>query len=57
MILVHNHPSGDAYPNNEDISIIERLSKAGELIDIRVLDHIVVGAEDEYYSFKQEGSF
>ncbi|MFM2216618.1 MAG: hypothetical protein RL240_936 [Planctomycetota bacterium] len=42
IILVHNHPSGDPTPSREDIAVTDRLSKVGELVGIRVLDHIVV---------------
>lgn len=45
IILVHNHPSGDPSPSSEDISITRRLKEAGELLGIRVLDHIIVGSE------------
>ena len=44
MILVHNHPSGDPAPSNEDINITNRLVDAGNLIGIKVLDHIIIGA-------------
>lgn len=43
MILVHNHPSGDPTPSSEDISITKRLVRAGELLNISVLDHIILG--------------
>lgn len=51
IILVHNHPSGDPAPSKEDEEITKRLFKAGELLDINVLDHIIIG-KDSYYSFK-----
>lgn len=51
IILVHNHPSGDATPSDEDMEITERLIKAGELLNIKVLDHIVVG-HGRHYSFE-----
>lgn len=54
MIFLHNHPSGDPTPSDEDKTITQRLKEAGELLGIRVLDHIVVGSE-KYYSFKEEG--
>jgi len=44
IILVHNHPSGDPTPSDEDISITKRLKTCGEIIGINVLDHIIVGA-------------
>jgi DNA repair protein RadC len=43
MILVHNHPSGDPTPSAEDIAVTKRLVKAGELLNISVLDHIILG--------------
>ena len=43
VILVHNHPSGDATPSKEDIAVTRRLESAGELLGINVLDHIVLG--------------
>lgn len=45
IILVHNHPSGDPTPSREDRSVTDRLTQAGELLGIRVLDHIVVAKE------------
>jgi DNA repair protein RadC len=50
LILVHNHPSGDPSPSEEDVRVTERLVEAGKLIGIRVLDHIIVG-EGRYFSF------
>lgn len=47
MILVHNHPSGDPTPSSEDIAITKRLVKAGELLNINVLDHIILGHRTE----------
>jgi DNA repair protein RadC len=43
LILVHNHPSGDPTPSAEDAAITERLRRAGDLLGIRVLDHVVIG--------------
>ena len=43
MILVHNHPSGDPTPSAEDVTVTKRLVKAGELLNISVLDHIILG--------------
>ena len=50
VILVHNHPSGDPGPSDEDVRVTQRLVEAGKLIGIRVLDHIIVG-EGRYFSF------
>ena len=52
IILVHNHPSGDSDPSVEDKDITERLMEAGELLDIKVLDHVIIG-KDNYHSFKE----
>lgn len=49
IILVHNHPSGNSEPSDADIDITNKLIKAGELLDIRVLDHVIIG--NKYYSF------
>jgi DNA repair protein RadC len=53
MILVHNHPSGDTKPSREDISITERLVEAGDIMGIKILDHIIIG-DGSYLSFKEE---
>ena len=52
IILIHNHPSGDSEPSMEDKEITERLMEAGELLDIKVLDHVIIG-KDNYHSFKE----
>lgn len=54
LILVHNHPSGDPKPSSEDLAITKRLSEIGELMGIRVLDHVVVG-DNRYVSFVDDG--
>ncbi len=43
LILIHNHPSGDPKPSAEDINLTKNLTAAGELISIRILDHIIIG--------------
>jgi len=43
IVLIHNHPSGDPTPSREDLEITRRIKEAGELLGIRVLDHIIVG--------------
>lgn len=56
VILVHNHPTGDPTPSSEDLAITRRLRDAGELMGIKVLDHIIVGdGEDAYVSFVERG--
>jgi DNA repair protein RadC len=54
IILSHNHPSGDATPSREDIQLTDRISKAGEILGIKLLDHIII-AEHGSYSFSQAG--
>ena len=54
VIFVHNHPSGDPAPSREDLEITRRLRDVGELLGIRVLDHIVVG-HDRYVSMVDDG--
>jgi DNA repair protein RadC len=54
IILVHNHPSGDPTPSAEDIAITHRLREVGELMGVRVLDHVVIG-HGRYVSFTDEG--
>lgn len=53
IVFVHNHPSGDFTPSKDDFRITQRLVEAGEILDIEVLDHIIIG-KDGYYSFKKE---
>jgi len=52
VIFMHNHPSGDPEPSIDDIEITKRLEKAGEILGINVLDHIIV-AQKGFYSFRQ----
>ena len=49
IILIHSHPSGDVQPSNQDIEITKRLSKVGEIMGIKVLDHVIIG--EDYFSF------
>ncbi len=51
IIIVHNHPSGDPAPSLDDDTISERFFKTGEIIGIKVLDHVIIGKEN-YYSYK-----
>lgn len=54
LILCHNHPSGDPTPSPEDIDITKRLTAAGELLGIKILDHVIFG-DDTYLSFADKG--
>lgn len=59
VIVVHNHPSGDPAPSQADHSLTRRLAEAAELLQIKLLDHIIVGAPADgrapYFSFKEAG--
>lgn len=55
IICGHNHPSGDPQPSQEDRATTTRLVEAGKLLGISVLDHIIIGDEDKYFSFADEG--
>ena len=52
LVLVHNHPSGDPTPSAEDLSVTHRLVEVGEIVGIRVVDHVVV-ADRGFYSFQE----
>ncbi len=54
ILLVHNHPSGDPEPSREDIDTTQRLINAGNILGIKVLDHVVIG-DGRYISFKEQG--
>ena len=53
VILVHNHPSGDPTPSFADTKMTEALNKAGKVLDIAVVDHVIL-ADSCYYSFSDE---
>ena len=54
LILIHNHPSGHPEPSEEDRRLTQAVAAAARTVDIRLLDHIIVG-RDGYYSFREEG--
>ncbi len=53
VIFAHNHPSGDTRPSQEDILLTRRLTQAGEVLGIKVLDHVIVG--EGKFSFRDNG--
>ena len=55
IIAVHNHPSGDPTPSPEDYALTERLKEAGEILGIRLLDHVVIG-HNRFYSLVDHGN-
>ncbi|MBR3198931.1 MAG: DNA repair protein RadC [Bacilli bacterium] len=54
IICVHNHPSGDVSPSRDDIGVTDRLIEIGNLMGVKILDHIIVSKEN-YYSFLENG--
>ncbi len=54
LIFIHNHPSGDPAPSDEDIQITKRLCEVGKLIGIKCLDHLIIG-QGRYFSFADQG--
>ncbi|MFP4568172.1 MAG: RadC family protein [Candidatus Woesearchaeota archaeon] len=53
VILVHNHPSGDPSPSDDDLVVTERLIEAGKLLGVSVLDHVILG-RDSFWSYKHD---
>ena len=53
IIATHNHPSGDPKPSEDDIEITKRLTEAGKMMGIEVMDHVIV-SKNSYFSFKEE---
>lgn len=56
IMLLHNHPSGDPKPSRQDMEVTKRLLQTGELMEILLLDHIIIG-DNRYISFKEAGIF
>ncbi len=54
IVICHNHPSGDPEPSEVDIEITQQLIKAGKILNIEVIDHIIIG-KNSYFSFKEKG--
>ena len=54
IILLHNHPSGDPEPSRTDMEFTDRVAALGKMLEIRLLDHIIIG-DNIYYSFKENG--
>lgn len=54
IIICHNHPSGSLQPSQADIEMTKRIKKAGEILDLPLLDHIILSPTGEYYSFADE---
>lgn len=54
IILCHNHPSGNMEPSKPDIQLTDKMKKIGELLEIKVVDHLIISPND-YYSFSDNG--
>ena len=54
IALVHNHPSGDPEPSKEDIKITEEIVKAGKILDITILDHLVIAESGKFVSIRSQ---
>lgn len=58
VLVAHNHPSGDVSPSSEDLLLTRRLAKAGEILGVELLDHIIICNDAQrYYSFKEHEAF
>ena len=57
MMLIHNHPSGNLTPSTSDIQTTARMQELGELMGISLVDHIITGRDENYYSFRDKGEF
>jgi DNA repair protein RadC len=55
IIAAHNHPSGNRQPSDADIQITKKISEAGKIMDIKLLDHLIVTPDEGYFSFADEG--
>lgn len=55
IIIFHNHPSGDPTPSKQDIIVTQKLVEAGKLLGIKILDHLVIGENDQYCAFSEKG--
>lgn len=55
LIIAHNHPSGDPTPSPEDVAVTGEIVKAGKILDIDVLDHLVIGRGNKFVSLKERG--
>ena len=54
VIFFHNHPSGDPAPSQDDIELTQRLKQAGDILGVKVLDHIIFGDKERHFSFTDQ---
>lgn len=52
---MHNHPSGEVIPSREDLKVTKMIKDAGDILDIQLLDHIIIGSEGNYTSLARRG--
>lgn len=57
LLVVHNHPSGDPTPSPDDARLTLRLAQAADILDMPLLDHLIVGDDGRYFSFREAGTF
>jgi DNA repair protein RadC len=57
IILVHNHPSGNPEPSNADKQVTKQIRSSADIIGIELLDHVIIGTNGNYFSFRQENLF
>ena len=55
ILLMHNHPAGGTTPSKQDIDLTKKMVKAGEILGIHLLDHVVMGRDDNFYSMRSGG--
>jgi DNA repair protein RadC len=55
IVIAHNHPSGNLDASEEDLKLTNRIKEAGELLDVRLIDHLILGIKDDYSSFIEKG--
>jgi DNA repair protein RadC len=56
IIMIHNHPSGSLKPSQQDVNLTRKLSEAGKLLEIKILDHLII-SDNGFYSFADDGAF
>jgi DNA repair protein RadC len=55
LVVAHNHPSGDPTPSDDDVALTTRLEAAANVLDLSLHDHLIVGEDGRYYSFRASG--
>ena len=55
LVISHNHPSGNLKPSDRDKDVTKKIRDAGDMLDIKLMDHIIVGHDGQYLSFSDEG--